>query len=79
MMGACLEKAGIDYTILERMQELPVPRTTVQLTANTLRSIEQLGLLDEVMKIAKPMATVTLRKHNMTVVGKRDATYVKGR
>ncbi|KAF9971627.1 hypothetical protein BGZ65_010302, partial [Modicella reniformis] len=79
MMGACLERAGIDYVILERTQQLPVPRTTIQLTANTLRSIEQLGLLEEVMKISKPMSTVTLRKHNMTVVGKRDATYVKGR
>ncbi|KAF9363316.1 hypothetical protein BGX34_004391 [Mortierella sp. NVP85] len=79
MMAACLERAGIDYMILERTQQLPIPRTTIQLTANTLRSIEQLGLLDEVMKIAKPMATVTLRKHNMSVVGKRDATYVKDR
>lgn len=79
MMGVCLERAGIDYVILERTQQLPIPRTTIQLTANTLRSIEQLGLLNQVMKISKPMGSVTLRKHNMSIVGKRDATYVKDR
>ncbi|KAG0366188.1 hypothetical protein BGZ54_005689 [Gamsiella multidivaricata] len=79
MMGLCLERAGIEYVILERMPQLQLPRTTIQLSANTLRCIEQLGLLDEVMAIAKPVSMVRLRKHNMAVVGKIDATYVKER
>ncbi|KAF8936907.1 hypothetical protein BGZ58_003550 [Dissophora ornata] len=78
-MGLCLERAGIDYVILERMPQFQIPRTTIQLSSNTLRTIEQLGLLEEVMAIAKPVSVITLRKHNMSVVGKLEATYVKER
>ncbi|KAG0304420.1 hypothetical protein BGZ98_005540 [Dissophora globulifera] len=78
-MGVCLERAGIDFVILERMTQLPPPRNNIQLSANTLRAIGQLGLLDEVMKIAKPVSAITLRKHNMSVVGKMEVKYVKER
>ncbi|KAF9965472.1 hypothetical protein BGZ70_004809 [Mortierella alpina] len=79
MLGYCLERAGIDYVILERMNHFPVPKATIQLTSNTLHLIEQLGLLDEIMKIAKPVSQVVLRKHNMAVIGKIDCLYVKQR
>ncbi|KAF9284183.1 hypothetical protein BGZ68_004840 [Mortierella alpina] len=79
MLGYCLERAGIDYVILERMNNFPVPRATIQLTSNTLHLIEQLGLLDEIMKIAKPVSQVVLRKHNMSIIGSIDCLYVKQR
>ncbi|KAF9181727.1 hypothetical protein BGZ51_005230 [Haplosporangium sp. Z 767] len=79
MMGLCLERAGIDYVILERLQQLQVPLSAIQLSANSLRVIEQLGILEEVMKISKPVSMIKLRKHNMSVVGKMDATYTKER
>ncbi|KAG0249225.1 hypothetical protein BGZ95_007626, partial [Linnemannia exigua] len=64
MLALCLERAGIDYVLLERTHQLPVPKVTIQLAANTLRAIEQLGLLDEVMQIAKPVSMLTLMKQN---------------
>ncbi|KAG0275463.1 hypothetical protein BGZ95_008761 [Linnemannia exigua] len=79
MLGYCLERAGIDYVVLERMQQLQVPKTTIQLTSNTLYALEQMGLLDEVMAIAKPISGITLRKHNMSVVGNIDCTFAKER
>ncbi|KAI1319859.1 hypothetical protein EDD11_002853 [Mortierella claussenii] len=79
MMGHCLERAGIDYVILERMQGLQVPKATIQLTSNTLCALEQLGLLDEVLSVAKPISRITMRKHNMSVVGKIDCLHVKER
>ncbi|KAG9068152.1 hypothetical protein KI688_011747 [Linnemannia hyalina] len=79
MLALCLERAGIDYILLERTQQLPVPKTTIQLGPNTLRVIEQLGLLDEVMQFAKPVSGLTLMKHNMTVSGRIDALLYKER
>ncbi|KAF9095656.1 hypothetical protein BGX23_000156 [Mortierella sp. AD031] len=79
MLGHCLERAGIDYVILERMQALQVPKATIQLTSNTLHVMEQLGLIDEIMRIAKPISGIILRKHNMSIVGKMDVSYTKER
>ncbi|KAF9899030.1 hypothetical protein EC991_009747 [Linnemannia zychae] len=79
MLGLCLERAGIDYIILERTHQLPVPKTTIQLAANTFRAIEQLGLLEEVMRIAKPVSMLTLMKQNLTVTGHLDAFFCKER
>ncbi|KAF9206897.1 hypothetical protein CPC16_010921 [Podila verticillata] len=79
MLGYCLERCGIEYVILERMGRHQVAKSAIQLTANTLLAIEQMGLLPEVMRIAKPVSCVTLRKHNMTVVGKLDTLYCKER
>ncbi|KAF8983822.1 hypothetical protein BGZ46_009390, partial [Entomortierella lignicola] len=79
MMGHCLERAGIDYVILERSQSPTASKSTIQLSANTLHVIEQLGLMDEVMEIAKPISCIILRKHNMSVVGKIDGRHVKER
>jgi hypothetical protein len=79
VLALCLERAGIDYIVLERTQQLPVPKSTIQLGPNTLRAIEQLGLLDEVMQVAKPVSMLTLMKHNMTVTGRIDALFSKER
>ncbi|KAF9434025.1 hypothetical protein BGZ76_008670 [Entomortierella beljakovae] len=79
MMGYCLERAGIDYVILERRPKPLIAKATIQLTANTLHVIEQLGLLGDIMRIGKPISHISLRKHNMSVVGKIDGLYVKER
>ncbi|KAF8977859.1 hypothetical protein BGZ46_007059 [Entomortierella lignicola] len=51
----------------------------IQLSANTLRAIEQLGLLDDVLAISKPVAGVNVIKDNKSIIGKMDATWVKER
>lgn len=79
MMAVCLERAGIDYVVLERLTQLAPPRSTIQLTANTLRVIEQLGLLDEIIKISKPVSMVKLRKQDMSIIGTMDTTFYKER
>ncbi|KAG0034415.1 hypothetical protein BGZ82_005751 [Podila clonocystis] len=79
MLGFCLEQAGIDYVILDKMRGPPTTKSTIQMTGNTLRAIEQLGLLEEVMKIAKPVSCIVLRRPNMSAVGKIDTMYLKER
>lgn len=79
LMGFCLEKAGIDYVILERMQRSQISKATIQLSSNTLYSLEQLGLLDEVMRIAKPIGGMTLRKQNLSAMGRVDVSYFNER
>ncbi|KAG0046330.1 hypothetical protein BGZ83_008509 [Gryganskiella cystojenkinii] len=79
MMALCLERAGIDYVVLERLAQLPPPKSTIQLSAKTLRAIEQLGLLEEVLKIAKPVSTLRLKKQDMSTIGKMDTTFYKER
>ncbi|KAF8953119.1 hypothetical protein BGZ52_001696 [Haplosporangium bisporale] len=79
MLGFCLEQAGIDYVILDKMRGPPTNKSTIQMTGNTLRAIEQLGLLEEVMRIAKPVSSIVLRRPNMSTVGKIDTMYLKER
>ncbi|KAG0231579.1 hypothetical protein B0O80DRAFT_451953 [Mortierella sp. GBAus27b] len=79
MMGYCLERAGIDYVILERQQRSQVSKSTIQLSSNTLYALEQLGLLDQIMAVAKPVAGMTLRKQNLSIMGKVDVRYFKDR
>ncbi|KAF9306821.1 hypothetical protein BGZ74_003069 [Mortierella antarctica] len=79
MLGFCLEQAGIDYVILDKMRGPPTTKSTIQMTGNTLRAIEQLGLLEEVMRIAKPVSSIVLRRPNMSTVGKIDTMYLKDR
>ncbi|KAG0332701.1 hypothetical protein BG000_009811 [Podila horticola] len=79
MLGFCLEQAGIDYVILDKMRGPPTTKSTIQMTGNTLRAIEQLGLLEEVMRIAKPVSSIVLRRPNMSTVGKIDTMYLKER
>ncbi|KAF9354889.1 hypothetical protein BGX26_007239 [Mortierella sp. AD094] len=79
LLGYCLERAGIDYVILERMPRPHTTKTTIQFTANTLHVIDQLGLLEEVLKISKPITGVTIQKSSMSVIGKIDFQYHKER
>ncbi|KAF9996934.1 hypothetical protein BGZ80_009118 [Entomortierella chlamydospora] len=79
LLGYCLERAGIDYVILERAPRPHTTKTTIQFTANTLHAIDQLGLLEEVLKISKPITGVTLHKHSMSVVGRIDFLFHKER
>jgi len=79
MMAVCLERAGIDYVVLERLTQLAPPKSTIQLSANSLRAIEQLGLLDEVLKVSKPVSTVKLRRQDMSIIGTMDAMFYKER
>ncbi|KAG0340679.1 hypothetical protein BG004_006323 [Podila humilis] len=79
MLGYCLEQAGIEYVIVDKMKGPPTTESTIQMTGNTLRAIEQLGLLDEVMRFAKPVSSIVLRRPNMSTVGKIDTMYLKER
>jgi len=78
-MGYCLEMAGINYVILERTQRSQISKAQIQLSSNTLYTLEQLGLLDEVMKVAKPTAGMTLRKQNLSIMGRVDLKYFNER
>ncbi|KAF9365595.1 hypothetical protein BGX34_009318 [Mortierella sp. NVP85] len=49
------EKARIDYVILEKTSTIRALGSSLGLDASTLRVIEQLGLLEEFMKVSKPV------------------------
>lgn len=49
------EKAGIEYIILEKAATIRALGSSLGLDASTLRVIEQLGLLEEFMKVSKPV------------------------
>ncbi|KAG0228603.1 hypothetical protein BGX31_006506 [Mortierella sp. GBA43] len=53
-MAALLEKAGIDYLVLERAKEVKPLGSALSLGSNVMPIFKQLGILDEVLGLAKP-------------------------
>ncbi|KAF9155767.1 hypothetical protein BG015_008697 [Linnemannia schmuckeri] len=53
MMGILLDKMGIPYTILERASKVKPLGALMSLNGNILALFDQLGLLEDVMKISK--------------------------
>ncbi|KAG0075124.1 hypothetical protein BGZ90_010183, partial [Linnemannia elongata] len=60
MMGILLDKMGISYTILERAPKVKPLGALMSLNGNILALFDQLGLLEDVMKISKINHSTTL-------------------
>jgi 2-polyprenyl-6-methoxyphenol hydroxylase-like FAD-dependent oxidoreductase len=58
-LAALLEKAGIAYTVFERAKELKPLGSALNIGANVMPLFEQLGILDEVLRNAKPFGFST--------------------
>ncbi|KAF9365542.1 hypothetical protein BGX34_009580 [Mortierella sp. NVP85] len=58
-MAALLERAGIDYLVFERAKEIKPLGSALSLGANVMPIFQQLGILNEVLRHAKPFGFST--------------------
>ncbi|KAK3828939.1 MAG: hypothetical protein J3Q66DRAFT_383549 [Benniella sp.] len=74
-LAIMLEAAKIDYLILERSSCLRTMGSTIALNACALRLLEQLGLWEEIRKIAKPIGAFHLQNEDLSPIGSIDFTF----
>ncbi|KAG0345749.1 hypothetical protein BG004_003180 [Podila humilis] len=67
-LGVILERAGIDFVILEASQEIRPLGATVYLGPPVMRAMEQLGLLDDIVRNSNVMGGVTIMDHRLTTI-----------
>ncbi|KAG0267946.1 hypothetical protein BGZ95_002696, partial [Linnemannia exigua] len=72
MLGLMLERASIDYVILERSSEIRPLGSAISLNGSVLRVFEQLGMLEDVYKISKPSGRLHLVKEDKVTQGHVD-------
>ncbi|KAI7825300.1 hypothetical protein BC939DRAFT_448464 [Gamsiella multidivaricata] len=79
MLGLMLERAGIDYQILERSPELRPLGSAISLNGTVLRLFEQLGLLEDLLKISKAAGRLHLVKEDLETQGHIDLEHFRER
>ncbi|KAG0047969.1 hypothetical protein BGZ83_007084 [Gryganskiella cystojenkinii] len=72
IMGIMLEKAGIDYHIVEQASRLRPLGTSISLHPVILDIVDQLGLLDEMVAMSKPLRGITVLSSKGRKVGRID-------
>lgn len=72
MLAIIFEAAKIDYLILERSSCLQSTGSAIGLNACILRLLEQLGLLADIKKVAKPIGGIRLSREDLSTVGEMD-------
>jgi 2-polyprenyl-6-methoxyphenol hydroxylase-like FAD-dependent oxidoreductase len=56
----CLQKIGIDYVVLERRAEIaPQVGASIGILRNGARTLDQLGVFDDVIALTEPLITST--------------------
>ncbi|KAG0029806.1 hypothetical protein BGZ82_007721 [Podila clonocystis] len=78
-LGVMLERAGIDYIILEAAQEIKPLGAVVYLGPPLMRAMEQLGLLDDLIRNSNTMTGVTLMNHRLTKICRVNIDYAEER
>ncbi|KAG9072106.1 hypothetical protein KI688_006330 [Linnemannia hyalina] len=78
-LGVMLERAGIDYIILEAAGEVRPLGAVVYLGPPVLRAFEQLGLLEDLIRHANFMTGVTLMDHKLNKICRINVDYAKER
>ncbi|KAI1313426.1 hypothetical protein EDD11_002634 [Mortierella claussenii] len=63
------EKAGIEYLVLEKASHIKPLGASLGLDASTLRVIEQLGLLEEFLKVSKPVRQFNFYNETIQSIG----------
>ncbi|KAF9093218.1 hypothetical protein BGX29_010036 [Mortierella sp. GBA35] len=69
MMAILLDRAGIDFIIFEKSEQIRALGSATNLGVNVLPLFAQLGLLDELEKISKPSSTVNVYNETMERIG----------
>ncbi|KAF9912286.1 hypothetical protein EC991_000178 [Linnemannia zychae] len=78
-LGVMLERAGIDYLILEAAGEIRPLGAVVYLGPPVLRAFEQLGLLEDLIRQSNFMTGVTLMDHKLDKICRINIDYAKDR
>ncbi|KAF9438392.1 hypothetical protein BGZ76_008172 [Entomortierella beljakovae] len=78
-LGVMLERAGIEYLILEACSDVRPLGSIVYLGPPILRSFEQLGLLDDIVRQSNRMTGVTLMDHKLNKVCRINTDFAKDR
>ncbi|GJJ74444.1 hypothetical protein EMPS_06802 [Entomortierella parvispora] len=69
LLAILLEKIGLDYDIFERSKEVRPLGSIMSIGPNILPVIEQLGLLDDLLKFSFPVPTLNIYNEDMSHVG----------
>ncbi|KAF9114063.1 hypothetical protein BGX27_000194 [Mortierella sp. AM989] len=77
LLAVLLEQINIPYHIFERAKELRPLGSVMTMGANMLPVFEQLGLLEEVMKISNINKTVKLYNPDMSEMATQDMSFLK--
>ncbi|KAF8949366.1 hypothetical protein BGZ47_005589 [Haplosporangium gracile] len=78
-LGVMLERAGIDYLILEAAGEIRPLGAVVYLGPPVLRAFEQLGLLEDLIRHSNFMTGVTLMDYKLNKICRINIDYAKER
>ncbi|KAF9201844.1 hypothetical protein BGZ49_007950 [Haplosporangium sp. Z 27] len=78
-LGVMLERAGIDYLILEACNEIRPLGAAIYLGPPVLRAFEQLGLLEDITRQSNTMTGATLLDHKLNKVCRISTDHVKDR
>ncbi|KAI1319896.1 hypothetical protein EDD11_002570 [Mortierella claussenii] len=78
-LGVMLERAGIDYLILEAAKDVQPLGTLMYLGPAVLRTFEQLGLLEDLVRHSNVMTGCTLLDHSLNKICRISVDYVKDR
>ncbi|KAF8985103.1 hypothetical protein BGZ46_005888 [Entomortierella lignicola] len=78
MLAILLEKMGIEYDILERSTTLKPLGAAMGFGPNIMPVFEQLGLLDDLLKVALPTATMDVFDGNLKMIGSMDIAGRRG-
>ncbi|KAG0353263.1 hypothetical protein BC939DRAFT_1068 [Gamsiella multidivaricata] len=79
-LALLLERIGIDYEVFERAKCVKPLGAAMSIGPNILPVFEQLGLIDEIMKVSLPATTMEVYKENMELIGRTDNTaFIKQR
>ncbi|KAF9109651.1 hypothetical protein BGX27_007366 [Mortierella sp. AM989] len=70
MMGLLLERMGVPYTILERAAKVKPLGSAMSLKTNILTVLDQLGLLEEIVKFAAPVSGVDMLNAKLGKIGR---------
>ncbi|KAG0364390.1 hypothetical protein BGZ54_007583 [Gamsiella multidivaricata] len=70
VLGILLQRAGIDYLILEQSVLIRPIGSIIVLSSMVLPLMEQLGILEEIERLAIPLADITVHRSDLSVVGR---------
>ncbi|KAI1312279.1 hypothetical protein EDD11_002998 [Mortierella claussenii] len=73
-LALLLERIGVEYDIFERASSVKPLGAAMSIGPNILPLFEQLGMLEEILKLSLPGRIMNVYNEDMTLVGKTDST-----
>lgn len=70
LLAILLERAGIEYWVLEQSVLVRPIGSVIALSPLVLPLMEQLGLLEEIERLSKPVAGLTFLRDDLSTIGR---------